>query len=1192
MKTTTFLCFFTSIFLFSILCLTCHGTHQISYSDHCSSSVPESTPEPTPLPSHPLGRFHAVHFYNTRDNNNFFGHKPSSFLDSFDLDIQKAYDTETEGVLKIEAVMTVTKSSNKHEPANCTDCVQGRRHPPPSVFVRFSLGGFWSESSGNLCMVGCSQMRHGDPVLDDLKAVLMKLENVKTSSTITTLIRGTVASLSSRDDSSSYFEPISVLILPQCCYDSRYEYTLIPEETTGIGDTNVRGLPLDHLTKSAFCGMGVWDDGFSLEYTLGCDSAKNCSPFIGANQPLSNVLALRGFGCQDKRLRVLIEFSRDTSRGETSGMVGQIWTDKNVNNPGYFGKIMFKRLDRRVLGFHGVRYEYTQIDRVRSSCPKSETAENSVDIYPHPSSHHMQFTTWIEDSTGRIAWGDVIFPDDRAFGKQPLGSIVGSSSNSTYVSYKLGISPLPSSQPGIKRNSLFNRPSILNGQVRLSAEGIYNTKSGALCMVGCRNLRIADQHKSRMDCQILLKFQFPPLLKINDDGSITGSIESMRKDSDPFYFEPLQVSSTSLLKIARSLGGSVKLTFGIHFFSSSSVSSATKISYSDHCSSFVPESRPQKYPLSQHPLGGFHHIYHTGVNSLLSPNLSSSSFSHLFHLDFQDVYSTASGAVHKVEAELSIPSSSEYGRNCSNGTQALRPSRLGVSIFSLEGFWSESSGRLCMVGSTRMTQGDFIELKAVIKLENVRSSSTVTSLIRGNFSSLSSTDDCTYFEPISVFVLPQLGFGAYYDYTLIPDEEIDDEPANRSDSARSLPLDLLPSATFCGIGFNVDKGYSLEYAHGCDSAAKICSPFSATEEYTPNVLVIRGYGCEGKRLRVLVEFSRDFLNGFYNIVDPQKTLFGEAYWDDSKLSIFACRIFDVNESMASAPVPDCSTRMSLWFPQVLTIRENSDIVGQIWTTKPGNTPGHFEKIMFRNLQQQRRLYRSRDYLPVPKYEYTQADKVSKSCPKPELFKNNTERYPDLDSDNMGFSMWVRDSTGIIAWGDAIYPDEGLVSAEGYFGEGSLPSSIFGAGFVDLNNSSRSSSLNTRYEFVIGLLPGVQLGNRTTMFNGSSILNGNMQISAEGIYVITTGSLCMVGCRNLDKTYQKDNMDCEILLNFRLPSLEKMGKYGSVKGNIQSMREVSDPLFFEPLSVSSAPSLKITFMAQEKNWAHSEGPRLV
>ncbi|KAK0601483.1 hypothetical protein LWI29_024712 [Acer saccharum] len=79
--------------------------------------------------------------------------------------------------------------------------------------IEFSLKGFLSEYTGELCMVGTSSSyssRQGN--LLHLTAVL-QLSGVK-NSTITSLIRGTLQSLSSVDD-PNYFEPISILMFPE-----------------------------------------------------------------------------------------------------------------------------------------------------------------------------------------------------------------------------------------------------------------------------------------------------------------------------------------------------------------------------------------------------------------------------------------------------------------------------------------------------------------------------------------------------------------------------------------------------------------------------------------------------------------------------------------------------------------------------------------------------------------------------------------------------------------------------------------------------------------------------------------------------------------------------------------------------------------------------------------------------------------
>jgi hypothetical protein len=63
-------------------------------------------------------------------------------------------------------------------------------------------------------------------------------------------------------------------------------------------------------------------------------------------------------------------------------------------------------------------------------------------------------------------------------------------------------------------------------------------------MIGCRDLnsKAGISLAGSVDCEILLKFQFPSLDTTNGS-HIKGSIESTRKKSDPLYFNSLEVSS-------------------------------------------------------------------------------------------------------------------------------------------------------------------------------------------------------------------------------------------------------------------------------------------------------------------------------------------------------------------------------------------------------------------------------------------------------------------------------------------------------------------------------------------------------------------------------------------------------------------------------------------------------------------------
>ncbi|XP_034678867.1 uncharacterized protein LOC117909075 [Vitis riparia] len=90
-------------------------------------------------------------------------------------------------------------------------------------------------------------------------------------------------------------------------------------------------------------------------------------------------------------------------------------------------------------------------------------------------------------------------------------------------------------------------------KVDISAEGIYDAKTGGLCMVGCRRLSSKTQilTDDSVDCEILVNLQFPPLGSGNE-GYIKGSIESTREKSDPLYFKRLDLSSTFSSKVEES----------------------------------------------------------------------------------------------------------------------------------------------------------------------------------------------------------------------------------------------------------------------------------------------------------------------------------------------------------------------------------------------------------------------------------------------------------------------------------------------------------------------------------------------------------------------------------------------------------------------------------------------------------------
>jgi hypothetical protein len=73
----------------------------------------------------------------------------------------------------------------------------------------------------------------------------------------------------------------------------------------------------------------------------------------------------------------------------------------------------------------------------------------------------------------------------------------------------------------------------LSRQHRMSAEGVYDTKTGSLYMVACQVLG-----NGSSDCQILVTAQFAPV-DADARERVVGTISSLRKQSDPLFLEGL-----------------------------------------------------------------------------------------------------------------------------------------------------------------------------------------------------------------------------------------------------------------------------------------------------------------------------------------------------------------------------------------------------------------------------------------------------------------------------------------------------------------------------------------------------------------------------------------------------------------------------------------------------------------------------
>lgn len=603
--------------------ISCSSTPQLSYTDHCGTIVPESTQLSSIPLSYAASTFpQFLHGYYS-GGDSILGrnsNSPPSSLKYVAFFPSTVYKTDDEGVFMVKGSATFRRYYTFQNYTRGQSYYSGRVVPYRSR-SRFELRGFWSETSGKLCMVGSGSTYSKEGNILDLIAV-SKLNFVKNSSI---LVSGTLESLSSAND-SNYFEPISILLFTRI--DTSKNSTMVSKEfDSGYSDGSdiSQSLPLDLTSRRRLCSiLSKHINEFELNYRSYCNSAKNCTPFDGNVENLPRALSFNALQCSDYNQRVLVEFHNNT-RGEyyrgfspnttlvgeglwdvkknelcivacqilnasdslayahvgdcsirlslrfpaiwsirdRRSIVGKVWSNKTVNDSGYFESIKFQSSENVLVGIPGIRYGYTEVDKIRKACTTNKTPKNKGLRYPSGYSYDLRFDMSVRYSKGRFAWGysaplfvgDLVY--DRTVYSTPIsrahmGNSVVNGNTSIIsplnISYKISFTLLP----GVKLSggiSSFNISLSPNMQQDIAAEGIYDAHTGRLCMVGCRNLgsnsQISTDHS--LDCEILMNVQFPPLNSKDNDGYIKGSIQSTRKISDPLYFERLDLSSTAFV---------------------------------------------------------------------------------------------------------------------------------------------------------------------------------------------------------------------------------------------------------------------------------------------------------------------------------------------------------------------------------------------------------------------------------------------------------------------------------------------------------------------------------------------------------------------------------------------------------------------------------------------------------------------
>ncbi|KAK8607950.1 hypothetical protein V6N13_023394 [Hibiscus sabdariffa] len=467
-----------------------------------------------------------------------------------------------------------------------------------------------------------------------------------------------------------------------------------------------------------------------------------------------------------------------------------------------------------------------------------------------------------------------------------------------------------------------------------------------------------------------------------------------------------------------------------------------------------------------------------------------------------------------------------------------------MQSFSLGGFWSESTGRLCMIGSgsSNRNSGKVRTFNAVLKLNYSTSFNVSGSLISGVLQSVDSEPSLNYFEPVSILGVRSPG---NYEFSLV------DNGKESSCLSEGVNLDVSKAnGGLCSVIVHRRIRFGLDYDKDCDKVN--CSSIIKDAKDVPSIMFFRQIKCvdQGK-LQILLDFRSSSSISVFFPFDPNSTLIGEGAWDEKKNVVcgVACRVLN------GASIDECSIKFSLRYPKVFSLRNRDSIVGKIWSDKSKDDPSYFDMIRLRSVWE---VSPGLKNVPGLRYEYTEVDSARRIYVIKNLAEHKGKTYPNGNSADMRFDMLVIDDKGEVAWGVA---NPLFVGDQPYKYQPYGPSPMWTESDVDLlSNDSRL--LNISYE--------ISYSYRSS---DGRILDRGFVISAEGVYDRLSGVLCMVGCKQLHVRYENhssaknDSLDCDILVTVQFSPLNAAEKYRA-KGTIKSTRIESDPLYFGPVSLSS------------------------
>ncbi|XP_047054449.1 uncharacterized protein LOC124660668 [Lolium rigidum] len=508
---------------------------------------------------------------------------------------------------------------------------------------------------------------------------------------------------------------------------------------------------------------------------------------------------------------------------------------------------------------------------------------------------------------------------------------------------------------------------------------------------------------------------------------------------------------------------------------------------------------------------------------------------------------TSDPALAHLTATLTIkgPRGEPYrgGRRSHNYTIGRSRSR-SISFF-LDGYYSSASLQLCMVGTgTELAADGSLKLYKDIALRlHVPSPPTLTDpFVTGT---LEGHDD--------LGIIHLLAYAEGDDYKYKSEGVVCGTP--KQQARGSLQALGVNSSAWCAhLKEQLVTSYRLQEHDGASLLRQM------------HINQVR-CAADDDTVRAYVGFSNDTgpeRHGYYyrrgrRFVVDEEAVVAEGRWDRDRgvLCLRACRVVrsPLAPSVLAVREHECGIRMSFWFPAVWTMRSRSLVAGKLWNSTGNNDVTELMSgaITVSSIDDSDN-HRSSNLSDV-KYSYN--DTMLEEAKKHYRLKIETEKIKESHSfpGNYTYRDFVLD----------FYQQQGDGHGQAFpvtLGSAMVSGDRLAAddSFSQLVEAEQDPLLSVSYDIHHNAPPD-------NWVRPSNVLNYSVhlqerRILAEGVYDPKRGLLFMIGCRerNLSST------DCQILVTVQFASLEARGQ-GHGKGVFSSLREKTDPLFFEKIDIT-------------------------